>query len=802
MIRESSTPSPRLRPAAVAGSLFLLLLATGASATTTWNGLRGPNSDGAVAGQLLEGDAPALEVGWKRDLGSGYSSVVVGDGRVIATFADGDADVMAAFSTETGDELWRYRIADTYVGHDGSHDGPISTPALDGSTVVGFGPRGDLFALNAADGKELWKLDVIEKLAAVKPHYGFTSSPVISDGVVAVALGGGEDNAFAGFSLKDGSVAWKFGGDSINYHSPVLATIGGRNQVLASGSTTLHGIDPASGEILWSHQHDGDQSAMGGGTIVPIPAGDDRIFLMNKNDSSTMLKVTAGGDGYSIEEMWSNNSLKTSYVIPAVHEGHIYGISGRILTAVNAETGERVWRSREPGDGFPTVVGDHLVIITKPGSLHVAGASPDGYQEIASLELFNDHSWSNVAFADGHLFARSMGELARIDSVSGGTAATAAPGWLGATHFGQFLSGLEGEGDKQAAVDAFLAEQGSFPIIEDNGAVHFVFRSGEAEDVGIVGDMIGFRREDPMTHVAGTDLFYYSTRLESDAAVSYGFLPAYAEQPIADPLNERLGPGLFGEVSFFNMPAWHGPSFDPKAEVQAGRVETVEWESAAREGAKRSATVYLPAAYDAEADRRFPVIYVHGGQSALDGGVAAAIDQLAGNSVEPLIAVFLAPPEENPRADTRDREAYGKMFAEELVGLIDGKYRTIADRNARASVGTADAGITALGTAFTYGDVFAKAASHSGILMNAADVAPMVPDANEQIFQIYQSWGTYHLRSPHEAWDMAQGNRDLWQTLRDKGHRPTGGESAVGFGWASWQPQISAWLEALFPAGQ
>ncbi|MEO1367416.1 MAG: hypothetical protein AAFX50_09580, partial [Acidobacteriota bacterium] len=59
-----------------------------------------------------------------------------------------------------------------------------------------------------------------------------------------------------------------------------------------------------------------------------------------------------------------------------------------------------------------------------------------------------------------------------------------------------------------------------------------------------------------------------------------------------------------------------------------------------------------------------------------------------------------------------------------------------------------------------------------------------------------------HLRSPHEAWDMAEGNRDLWQVLRDKGHRPAGGEKAVGFGWASWQPQITAWLQALFPAGQ
>ena len=82
--------------------------------------------------------------------------------------------------------------------------------------------------------------------------------------------------------------------------------------------------------------------------------------------------------------------------------------------------------------------------------------------------------------------------------------------------------------DKGAVVDAFLASRKSFPIVEGTSAVHFVYR-GEAQDVGIVGDMIGFRREDPMTRVEGTDLFYYSTRLEPDAAVTYGFIKDFED---------------------------------------------------------------------------------------------------------------------------------------------------------------------------------------------------------------------------------------------------------------------------------
>ena len=90
-------------------------------------------------------------------------------------------------------------------------------------------------------------------------------------------------------------------------------------------------------------------------------------------------------------------------------------MNNRIFTCLDAATGELAWRSREPGDGFPTLIGEHLVMITKPGSLHVIDASPDGYNEIARLDLFDEHSWSEVAFADGHLFARSMARLARVD---------------------------------------------------------------------------------------------------------------------------------------------------------------------------------------------------------------------------------------------------------------------------------------------------------------------------------------------------------------------------------------------------
>ena len=106
-----------------------------------------------------------------------------------------------------------------------------------------------------------------------------------------------------------------------------------------------------SGSVVWSYEHNGDSRAMGGRTIVPLPAGRDRVFLMNKQDSSVMLKIEKKSAAeYAISELWTGNSIKASYVTPVYHEGFLYGMSNRIFACVDAATGDIKWRSREPGD--------------------------------------------------------------------------------------------------------------------------------------------------------------------------------------------------------------------------------------------------------------------------------------------------------------------------------------------------------------------------------------------------------------------------------------------------------------------
>ena len=134
--------------------------------------------------------------------------------------------------------------------------------------------------------------------------------------------------------------------------------------------------------------------------------------------------------------------------------------------------------------------------------------------------------------------------------------------------------------DKSAAVDRFLASLPAGPLVEWPDRVAFLYR-GKANDVGIAGDMIGDRREDPMSRVEGTDLFWYETTLPPDARVSYHFVRDFEER-FPDPRNPWRVPapasGTIGafpeEQSSLAMPAWRPP--DHLVEAAPERRGTIE----------------------------------------------------------------------------------------------------------------------------------------------------------------------------------------------------------------------------------
>ena len=160
-----------------------VLVATSGLADS-WPAFRGPNGTGAVHDAALPpGDGPlSLETAWKRPLGSGYSGISVGGGKLVTGYQDGKSDYLVALDPDTGEEVWRYELSPAYMGIDGSHDGPISTPAIADGRVFMLGRNGRLAAIELSSGEEIWSTHLAEDLGSETPYYGFGSFSALLEG--------------------------------------------------------------------------------------------------------------------------------------------------------------------------------------------------------------------------------------------------------------------------------------------------------------------------------------------------------------------------------------------------------------------------------------------------------------------------------------------------------------------------------------------------------------------------------------------------------------------------------------------
>ena len=779
-----------------------------ASGATDWNSLGGQSRSFTVgeANLLKPGQSYALKVLWKKPLGPGYSPVSIRGRLAVTMFSDEVSDYVIGLDADDGSERWRHRIGPAYLGRYGSQSGPLSAPLLTERKVISLSPQGSLFALDATSGRQIWAVDLVEDHAGIVPFWGYTTSPLMKDNLLIVQTGGSKENAISAFDPESGGLVWSACSDSVFYQSPSVFKLGDRDHLIFHGNRNLFGLDPGTGDLLWGFPHGGQTNASGT-SGHPVEVAEGRYFVKNRGNGGLLISVTADDGGYSVEEIWQTRHIRGTYIYAVYHDGHLFGYSGRILTCIDASTGERAWRSSEPGDGLPIVVDGHLVIVTKDGKLAIAGASGEGYSETTRLKLFDDIVWAPVSFGNGRLYARSMSEIACVEIVPGDqvpdTAATLA-GVVPDSRFADFVQTVGRASDKESLVERFVAEQNTFPIVEGDSLVHFIYR-GEAGEVTLTGDLVGRRIDQPMHRVDGTDLFYYSSYLEPDARLTYRYT-VNLQKAMPDPLNPRgIRSRFFGRASWFGMPQWRAPDhLEERQDGVHGRIDTARFESGAR-NVNRLLEVYLPAGYDQSGTDRYPVVYVHDAKDARRlGKLDISLDNLIGKRVRPVIVVFLPSlvgggylEYVGPR-----RDDYSSLFVEEVVPFVDRTYRTIPDRAHRANYGTMYGGFMAFYATFTHPDLFGRAAIQTIYWDPMAEFehADLIGSVSERLpVGIYMDWGKYDLRSPMEGNDLGKASASFAALLKARGYSFVGGMVNDGAGWASWKNRTDRVFETLYP---
>ncbi len=151
----------------------------------------------------------------------------------------------------------------------------------------------------------------------------------------------------------------------------------------------------------------------------------------------------------------------------------------------------------------------------------------------------------------------------------------------------------------------------------------------------------------------------------------------------------------------------------------------------------REIPVYLPAVYERDRQRRYPVIYwLHGftgiGLSAVNRSLwtpslPELADQVTHDGAPPFILVMPDGATRYGGSQYLNSPATGRYedyVVRELVPFIDGKYRTNASAAHRGVTGKSSGGYGALVLAMRHPDVFGGVASHSGDMYFEASYKP------------------------------------------------------------------------------
>jgi outer membrane protein assembly factor BamB len=382
-----------------------------------WPQFLGPARNGVYSGKDLAAKwGPAgVAIEWKKEVGQGFSSPVVAQGRLILFHRIGDKEVVEALDAATGRPVWSFDYPTRYRDDFGFDEGPRAAPTIAAGRVYTFGAEGVAQCLDFATGKKIWTVDTQANFHPRKGFFGAAGSPLVDGDRVLMNIGG----AGAGLVALDaatGKTLWTATNHEASYSSPVVATIQGARHALFFTRAGLVDVDPANGKVRYEFPWRARmQASVNAATPLVV---DDLVFLSASYGTGAVL-LQVGPKG--LKQIWASDDALTNHYATSVYkDGYLYGFHGRqeegpSLRCVEFKTGKVRWSVDNFRAGTVTLAGDRLLILRESGELILASASPAAFQPISAAKVLPATVRSYPAIANGRMYIRNEKTLECLD---------------------------------------------------------------------------------------------------------------------------------------------------------------------------------------------------------------------------------------------------------------------------------------------------------------------------------------------------------------------------------------------------
>jgi outer membrane protein assembly factor BamB len=369
---------------------------------------------------------------WEINKGEGYAAPAIAGDRLVLFHRAGDEEVLECLNADTGARNWRFTYPTSYQDRYGYCNGPRSSPAIEGDSVVAVGAEGKLHCLELATGKLRWQHDLMAEYKLKQGFFGVGASPLVDGDLAIVNVGAAGGPCVVAFDIQTGKVAWTAGDQwGPSYATPVPATLHGKRRVLvfAGGESRvptggLLCIDPANGKVDFTFPWRGTRrESVNASSPVVI---NNQVFISECYGSGGVLLDI--DDSFHAKPVWTNLNFGTHFMSAIAHDGYLYGVDGHgpedaFLACVDLKTGNELWRTQpewedtvDSPQGARKIpsgtyrcwlmpVDGRFLCLGEFGHLLWVDVSPKGYKELSRAWLFAaGETWTPPALSRGLLY--------------------------------------------------------------------------------------------------------------------------------------------------------------------------------------------------------------------------------------------------------------------------------------------------------------------------------------------------------------------------------------------------------------
>ena len=297
-----------------------------------------------------------------------------------------------------------------------------ATRAINAGRVIGKGevPKG-MVVISAHDfsGKQVWQV----RPGLFSSKHGFCSSPIVFEDKVIVNCDHDGDGYIVALARADGKELWRVArpNNTRSYCVPLIRDIGGRTQMVLSGTMCVASYDPRTGKQLWII--DGPTEQFVASLVFSEQTG--LLYMTGGFPEHHLLAIKPDGSGNVTNShiVWRTNKGVSYVPSPLIEGSHLLNVSDSgVAHCFNALSGEIEWeeRMREHHASLASAEG-HVFFINDFGILRTV--QPDQtYKLLAESEL-KEKVFASPALSEGQIFIRTDKSLICLGKRSAKTAA-------------------------------------------------------------------------------------------------------------------------------------------------------------------------------------------------------------------------------------------------------------------------------------------------------------------------------------------------------------------------------------------